>query len=56
MILFPILEKNSIYFSHCGIFIFYHTWYDFPNLHIYHLSYGIVILTLLAIISFCSND
>ena len=20
--------------SYCGIFVFYHTWYDFPNMHI----------------------
>ena len=35
MVHFPKLEMNLfIEKILCGIFIFYHTWYDFPNLHI----------------------
>ena len=30
-------KKNS-FIPHCGIFIFYHTLHDFPNLHILPFS------------------
>ena len=36
---------------HCGIFIFGHTWYDFP-IYIYFTTYGIAILTELAFVPF----
>ena len=29
-------------------FVFYHTWYDFPYVHVLSLWYSIVIFTLLA--------
>ena len=34
---FPNLER-ILFISHCSIFIFYKTWYNFPNLHILYLD------------------
>ena len=31
--------KDFSFISHCGIFILYHTWYGFPDLHILYCHF-----------------